>query len=92
MVDQAHAKETEARETIQKLKQEINNLSKLVEQSAGFSMGQEHRREHALTHVACKLGLTFSLEKPLLPRFLSFTKTNILAMVKMHVRDLYIPL
>jgi hypothetical protein len=34
---QAHAKET-----IQKLKQEIANLSKLVEQGAGLSIGQEH--------------------------------------------------
>jgi len=43
MVDQAHTKENEAKETIQKLKQEINNLSKLVEQGAGLTMGQEHR-------------------------------------------------
>jgi chromosome segregation ATPase len=42
MVDQAHTKETEAKDTIQKLKQEINNLTKLVEQNAGLSMGQEH--------------------------------------------------
>ena len=43
MVEQAHAKENEAKETIQRLKQEISNLTKLVEQSAGMSMGQEHR-------------------------------------------------
>ena len=43
MVDAAHEKETRARETIQSLKLEISNLTKLVEQGAGFTMGQEHR-------------------------------------------------
>lgn len=43
MVDAAHEKETRARETIQSLKLEIANLSKLVEQGAGLTMGQEHR-------------------------------------------------
>lgn len=43
MVDAAHEKETRARETIQSLKMEIANLSKLVEQGAGLTMGQEHR-------------------------------------------------
>jgi len=42
MVDGAHEKETRARETIQSLKLEISNLSKLVEQGAGLTMGQEH--------------------------------------------------
>jgi hypothetical protein len=42
-VDGAHEKETRARETIQQLKLEISNLSKLVEQGAGLTMGQEHR-------------------------------------------------
>ncbi|XP_046376534.1 cilia- and flagella-associated protein 58-like [Haliotis rufescens] len=42
MVDAAHEKETRARETIQSLKMEISNLSKLVEQGAGLTMGQEH--------------------------------------------------
>lgn len=42
MVDAAHEKETRARETIQSLKLEIANMSKLVEQGAGLSMGQEH--------------------------------------------------
>ncbi|XP_041369085.1 cilia- and flagella-associated protein 58-like [Gigantopelta aegis] len=42
MVDAAHEKETRARETIQSLKTEISNLSKLVEQGAGLTMGQEH--------------------------------------------------
>jgi len=43
MVDQAHTKENEAKETIQRLKQEINNLTKLVEQTAGVSMDKEHK-------------------------------------------------
>lgn len=42
MVDAAHDKEQRARETIQSLKLEISNLSKLVEQGAGLSMGQDH--------------------------------------------------
>ena len=42
MVDASHEKEAHAKETIQKLKQEIANLSKLVEQGAGLSIGQEH--------------------------------------------------
>ena len=43
MVDAAHDKEQRARETIQSLKLEISNLSKLVEQGAGLTMGQDHR-------------------------------------------------
>ena len=43
MVDAAHEKETRAKETIQSLKMEISNLSKLVETGAGLSVGQEHR-------------------------------------------------
>jgi len=42
MVDTATERETRARETIQSLKVEISNLTKLVEQGAGLSMGQEH--------------------------------------------------
>jgi len=42
MVDAAHEKEMRARETTQSLKLEISNLSKLVEQGAGLTMGQEH--------------------------------------------------
>eukprot|EP00116_Pleurobrachia_bachei_P008507 sb/3468769/ len=42
MVDAAAEKEARARETIQSLKLEIANLSKLVEQGAGLTMGQEH--------------------------------------------------
>ncbi|CAF0977823.1 unnamed protein product [Rotaria sordida] len=41
MVDAAHEKEQRAKETIQSLRIEINNLSKLVEQGAGINMGQE---------------------------------------------------
>lgn len=42
LVDGAQEKETRAKETIQSLKLEIANLSKLVEQGAGLTMGQEH--------------------------------------------------
>jgi chromosome segregation ATPase len=42
MVDAAHEKEGRARETIQQLKHEIQNLSRLVEQGAGLSIGQEN--------------------------------------------------
>ena len=48
MVDAAHEKETRARETIQQLKLEISNLSKLVEQGAGLTMGQEHRYNNVI--------------------------------------------
>ncbi|XP_031418416.1 cilia- and flagella-associated protein 58 isoform X2 [Clupea harengus] len=41
MVDTAHVKELRADETIQVLKVEIGNLTKLVEQGAGLSLGQE---------------------------------------------------
>ena len=43
MVDAATERETRAREAIQTLKLEISNLTRLVEQGAGLSMGQEHR-------------------------------------------------
>jgi len=42
MVDAAHDKEGRAKETIQQLKHEIQNLSRLVEQGAGLSIGQEN--------------------------------------------------
>ncbi|GBG34684.1 Cilia- and flagella-associated protein 58 [Hondaea fermentalgiana] len=42
MVDASHEKERTAKETIQNLKDEIVNLSRLVEQGAGLSMGQEN--------------------------------------------------
>ncbi|CAF1073735.1 unnamed protein product [Adineta steineri] len=41
MVDAAHEKEQRAKETIQSLRIEINNLSNLVEQGTGVSVGQE---------------------------------------------------
>ena len=44
MVDTATERETRARETIQNLKVEIANLTKLVEQGAGLSMGRENRQ------------------------------------------------
>ena len=42
MVDASHEKEVRAKETIQKLKLEISNLSRLVEQGAGLSIGQDN--------------------------------------------------
>ena len=48
MVDQAHSKENEAKETVTRLKEEIHNLSKLVEDGAGLTMGQEHRSASTL--------------------------------------------
>lgn len=43
MVEAAHEKEVQAKKTIQKLKEEITNLNKLVEKGAGVSVDQEHR-------------------------------------------------
>ena len=54
MVDAAHDKEQRARETIQSLKLEIANLSKLVEQGAGLTMGQDHRWVITLLKVNSK--------------------------------------
>ena len=51
MVDAAHEKETRARETIQSLKLEIANLSKLVEQGAGLTMGQDHRYNNSRARI-----------------------------------------
>mmetsp|Transcript_9189 Transcript_9189/g.18313 ORF Transcript_9189/g.18313 Transcript_9189/m.18313 type:complete len:872 (-) Transcript_9189:80-2695(-) len=42
MVDASHEKEQRAKETIQALKGEITNLSRLVEQGAGLTLGQEN--------------------------------------------------
>lgn len=42
MVDSSHEKEARAKETISALKTEIANLSRLVEQGAGLSVGQEN--------------------------------------------------
>ena len=47
MVDAAHDKEARARDTINQLKLEIANLTKLVEQGAGLSFGQDARCEGA---------------------------------------------
>ena len=41
MVDAAHEKESKARDTINQLKLEIANLTKLVEQGAGLGVGQD---------------------------------------------------
>ena len=41
MVDAAHDKESRARDTINQLKLEIANLTKLVEQGAGLGIGQD---------------------------------------------------
>ena len=41
MVDTAHEKESRARETINQLKLEISNLTKLAEQSAGLGFGSD---------------------------------------------------
>ncbi len=43
MVDAAHEKESRARDTVNQLKMEIANLTKLVEQGAGLSLGQDAR-------------------------------------------------
>ena len=40
MVDASHDKEARAKETISQLKTEISNLSRLVEQGTGLSLGQ----------------------------------------------------
>jgi len=42
MVDAAHEKEAKSKESSHRLKTEIEQLSKLVEQGAGLTMGQEH--------------------------------------------------
>lgn len=42
MVDASHEKEARAKDTITSLKTEIANLSRLVEQGAGLSVGQEN--------------------------------------------------
>lgn len=43
MLDAAHKKELIADETIQNLKNDVTNLTKIVQQGEGFSTGQEHR-------------------------------------------------
>ncbi len=41
LVDASHEKEAKAKETIQQLKLEISNLTRLVEQGSGLAMGEE---------------------------------------------------
>ena len=41
MVDNAHEKESRAKDTIQHLKKEVNRLKTLVDQGAGLTLGQE---------------------------------------------------
>ncbi len=41
-MDASHEKEAQANGTVQKLKAEISNLTRLVEQGTGLSIGQEH--------------------------------------------------
>ena len=41
MVDTSHDKEARARDTINQLKLEIANMTKLVEQGAGLNFGQD---------------------------------------------------
>nr|XP_055060546.1 cilia- and flagella-associated protein 58 [Misgurnus anguillicaudatus] len=48
MVEAAHEKEVQAKETIQKLKEEITNLNKLLEKGAGVSEDQEDSISHQL--------------------------------------------
>lgn len=43
MVEASHAKELQSKETIQKLKEEITGLNKLIEKGGGVSEGQEYR-------------------------------------------------
>ena len=43
MVDAGHDKEARAHETINHLKMEISNLTKLVEQGAGLNFGQDSK-------------------------------------------------
>lgn len=43
MVEASHEKELQAKETIQKLKEDITNLNMLVEKGSEVSEGQEYR-------------------------------------------------
>ena len=43
MVDTGHEKEARANETINQLKMEISNLTKLIEQGAGLNLGQDSK-------------------------------------------------
>lgn len=50
MVDASHEKEARAKETIQQLKLEIANLTKLVEQGAGLAVGEEATMNELIKH------------------------------------------
>ncbi len=43
MVEASHAKELQSKEAIQKLKEEISSLNRLIETGAGVSEGQDYR-------------------------------------------------
>ncbi len=43
MVEASHAKELQSKEAIQKLKEEITSLNRLIETGAGVSEGQDYR-------------------------------------------------
>ena len=62
MVDEANEKEARAVDTINQLKLEIANLSKLVEQGAGLSLGQDSRYGYICWASCCvmstRLGAT----------------------------------
>ena len=55
MVDAAQGKESRAKETITQLREEISNLSKLVEKGAKLSGGQALRRRRGRRR-ACAAG------------------------------------
>ena len=69
-MDEANEKEARAVDTINQLKLEIANLSKLVEQGAGLSLGQDSRygtvcvstmlcnKHHAECYMSTMLGIT----------------------------------
>lgn len=64
MVDASHAKEKRSIQTIQLLKEEISNLSSLVDQGAGLSIGQENTvnellaTKEKLTRCVISLGIS----------------------------------
>lgn len=65
MVDASHEKEARAKETISQLKLEIANLTSLVEQGAGISLGEEstvndllRQKEELVKELDQKVGCT----------------------------------
>ena len=63
MVDASHEKEVRAKETIQKLKLEISNLSRLVEQGAGLSIGDGNLKIVSVTNDFVRSTLSMSSGK-----------------------------